>query len=347
MELAEHLLRQESDEGKRSCIREALRLCHQIALGVGLGEPYYLILDNDVLNALQKPNIYRVRYIALILLFRAIKNQNRNFRIAINPAIFFEFNGEEAFQNTESFEIGWTILERTISQTELPIFYFGLETFKKAKAQLKSIKHDIKIITTALEQINSLSWKVNLRRGFGVTFPHAVAREECPKVKTKYFSEHHTRLFLESVIESKIIHHKDNDKYARKNFRNKRTIEKSKLLESKKGRLKGIGDLSLISLCDIGSQFHHQPDSTAIAITFDERLENSLIYHSSISIHSQPLVGGKEDENSIEEKMTDFLNRSQKVRIANEEAQRFIAEFSSALKNTSWLRDALSSAPTE
>jgi hypothetical protein len=343
MELAEHLLKQESDECKIKCIDDAFRLCHQITLGFGLGEPYYLVLDNDVLNALQKPNIRSTQYIALILLFRTIKKQKKDFRIAINPAIYFEFNGEKAFQNSEAFENGWADLNRAVAQTELPIFSYGLDTLKQAKAQLKSIKHDIKAINAALVKIKSMNWKVNLRRGIGVTFPHVIAREKCPKIKTKYFSTHHTRLFLASVIESKIIHHKDNDNYAKKKLRDEGAIKKSKLLEYKKGRLTGVGDLSLISLCDIGSQFHHQAKSTSIAITFDKRLERTLIEHSRISVHSQHLIGGQEDKNSIKEKMNDFFERSQIVKDVNEDAQKFIAEFASELKNTTWLSEALES----
>ncbi len=337
MELAEHLFKQESDIGKEECLYEAMRLCNQIANGYGLGEPYYLVLDNDVLNALQKPNKYPVRYIALILLFRKLKNLNEDFRITVNPVIFFEFNGEKSFQSDEAFKAGWHTFRRAVYQTGLPIYSYNLDTFKGAKAQFKSIKHDIKIIKNALEQIKATDWKVNLRSGNLVTFPHVISEERCPRVKTKYFSIHHTRLFLKSVIESRIVHHKENDKFARKNFCSKDVVNKSHLLKNKKGQLKGIGDLSLISLCDIGSQFHNQSDSTTIALTFDKTLEKALSQHSQIGIMSQPLVGGQEDKNSITEKLSDFHIKGQVLTDINKQADLFMSDFWDELKNTSWL----------
>jgi len=208
MELAEHLLTEMDRNQQRYCLENAIRLCDQVTNGYGFGEPYYIILDNDALNALQKPNIYPERYVALIILFRIIVKQGRDFRVLINPAIFYEFNGKILPQSETEFCNILDEITRTVSHTQVPAHTTGLSTFKQARSAIKSIEHDLKEIGAALIKIKERDWHIDCQRDSIIIPLSFIARENCPSVNIKYFSKFQTLRFLESVIESKIIHNK-------------------------------------------------------------------------------------------------------------------------------------------
>ncbi|WP_041245577.1 hypothetical protein [Geotalea uraniireducens] len=176
---------------------------------------------------------------------------------------------------------------------------------------------------------------------------HKPNRTTLPQIKTKYFSERRAKIFLENVIQSKIVHHKGNDPDARKIMRNNEVIVESKLMEIEKGRLKGVGDLSLLSLCDIGSQFHGEAPFTAIGLTFDERLETVLASHSSLTIQSQQLIVGKDDEESVKEKIFEFVEKGRTLSEINKKAESFHGEFIHILVNVEWVKNALQSLQSE
>jgi len=102
-----------SNQDKRSCIQDALRLIYQIAPGIGLAEYYSIFPDNDVLNALEKPLNYKTRYIALKIAFNFLKTTDLRFKIIISPAIFIEFSDSHAFDDHNSFNKSMLYIERT------------------------------------------------------------------------------------------------------------------------------------------------------------------------------------------------------------------------------------------
>ncbi|WP_041245576.1 hypothetical protein [Geotalea uraniireducens] len=98
-------------------------------------------------------------------------------------AIFYEFSGEKAFQSEDDYDAAWIIFRRTVNPTGLKIYSVGFKTFNMAKAQIKSIKHDIAAINAALEKIKKTNWKVNLKEGSAIIFPHVVACKMCPQIQ--------------------------------------------------------------------------------------------------------------------------------------------------------------------
>ncbi|MFJ2366007.1 hypothetical protein ACIPIN_20260 [Pseudomonas sp. NPDC087697] len=333
---AQYFASMELDQKNRVTF-EVTELLIQVSLGVGLPQPYYLVIDNDVLNALQKPDEYRERYVALMLLFDYIRRSELDFRSAITPVIFIEFSEKDALTTADAFNIAMKHLHQTVAKTGLQLFCQGLSNFKEAKRSEKSINHDLHEISSALSKIKLNEYKIDLSRPNNrIMLPHAAARYLAPKFKPKYFSRGHTELFIQAAIESKILHNKKNDAYVRKNFHNKYAIRTSKLLTLQSGRLKGMGDLSILSLCDIGSQFSQKFSATSIGLTFDERLRDVLASHSDLTVTSDILISGEETPKSIRKKMFSFLRESQGVERVNAVTTTFATGIADFLKSVEW-----------
>jgi len=115
------------------------------------------------------------------------------------------------------------------------------------------------------------------------------------------------------------------------------------MLENKKGKITGLGDLSILSLCDMTRQFHNDENFTTIGVTFDVRLYGILSTHSSIVSHSDPILLGGETKESIGRKLGDFYERGQKLTEANKAATDFFREFADCLREMEWVKGAISS----
>ncbi len=345
VDLAEYLISKFSSNEIEQCIEYTTRLIGQVHSGYGLSEPYYLFLDNDVLNALRNPNDYPVRYVALIVFFKALKAHPSTFNIAISPAVFFEYCQKDVVTSEDKLKLGWYQIGRAIKPLDADFYSIGLGCLEKAKRTYDAIEKDKKLILSLLNEVKKSDWVVNLETKNGVKFPHAVANEFLAKFKFKleYFDDFFTYKYFESVIVSKILHNKKNSSYIRKTMRDPYAIKRAKLLVENKDKLKGSGDLSLLSLCDISSQFKFSSNDTNIALTFDKRLESTL-REQSIKIASTSLtIGGQngDTESSKQKKQEKYLKECERIEQASEAANRFFAEMISLLGEIQWFNKAL------
>jgi hypothetical protein len=120
------------------------------------------------------------------------------------------------------------------------------------------------------------------------------------------------------------------------------TQGESKLMEvTKKDKLKGVGDLSILSFCDLGSQFFHKSKFTAIGVTFDARLRDTLINHSQISAMSQQFVMGRDTEKTNRAKLDEFFNKTAEVSAVKELCHRWVNDFLDKLHQLEWVAAAL------
>ncbi len=341
IDLAEHFISKFSNDEISDCLGYTVRLISQIQLGYGLSEPYYLFLDNDVLNALRKPNQYKIRYVALIAVFKALNHHHSEFKVAINPAIFFEFNRSSVLTSERDFDNGWYQLIRSVNPLGVECCSVGLKTLSEAKLAYKAIENDKGHILKVLNDIKSKDWFVELETQNGIKLPHAVANEYLSELECSllYFDSFMTGLYLQSVIVSKILHNKRNSSYARKSMRDPYAIKMSKLLEGKKDKLTGRGDLSLLALCDISSQFKFSTKSTNIALTFDKRLESILIDKSKRIVSTT--INGDDTEDTKLEKRNRFEEESQRMEQSTEESFRFVGEMISLLNKVEWFNEAI------
>lgn len=336
MLLAEHLFKNLSVEKKLECLHEIIRLNRQLVNGLGLGKTYYLLLDNDVLNALSKPNSQSIRYISLIVTFIVLKRINLNIKLLINPVIFYEFNGEEAFNTEIEFNNAMNELTKLLLKLEVEVFVSDMKTFKEAKKNFKSIKHDIKIIHSAIKKIKSSDFSLNLDNSNpNYLFTPIIANKISPKISTKFFQSHKVQKFIDSLVQSKIMHNKENSKNS-KILRHKETLELSRLLKLKKNKLKGIGDLSLLSFCNMNEQFYNSSDIITIAISFDELLEKNLKNHSTITACER--IDFSNSREKIDKQLKNMEDIQQEFNYKDNEVEKFSLSFKNELLKVEWIK---------
>lgn len=326
----------ESQDITITCLHD---LYEQISLGIGTAKEYYLFLDNDVLNAIQKPLVYKERYVALSILFGFLRTSNLDFKITITPTIFIEFSEEWCLTNLDAFNLSIKFLSDTVMKTGLPLYQFGLSSYEEARQCMKNMKSDLNQITQAIKHIRDEDYHLVSHDGDWdqIKIPRTLAMKLAPTITTKYFSKFHTEQLIQSMIEEKILNSGKTDKNTRKKWRNDHSNNKAKLVTLKWHRVKGLGDLSIFSVCDLGSQFHLNSSSTSIGITFDRRLRKVLYYYSWITISSEPINNHKnETEESIHKKLKAFFEEDERLYLMDKCRDDFEESYKKYLDSIKW-----------
>lgn len=281
-------------EQKSQVIVTALRICAQVATGFALPSPYYLVLDNDVLNALQKPEQTIVRNVVLSIFFEFIRQTEEKVTIVVTPLTLKEFSLEDPFTSEAFFKKAMEGIDSVVKATSFEPLYLGLASFKEAQSYNKSLLHDIGILHNAIVNIKNKYKKttVDLKVGTATKFPHVAATEIAPSLDMKYFQKDYANYVIRSLIEHLIIINPQTDRYARSHMKSEDAANIANLLTIKKNRLKGAGDLGMLSMCDIGYQFFKNKNMSVIGLTFDQKLEKGLKSLSKIYISSDEIVIG-------------------------------------------------------
>lgn len=309
--------------------RRLIALRDQFFLGVGQPQPYYVVPDHSLLVSLRdaEKGGERAQYYAALAFFHFLAARTGyDVRLAVSPANLYEWNGARPLEKEEQFTATLETMHARLTPLGLTPFVIGFRGYREARKHVKSIAKDVKTISAALSYVKAKEWEFNLRHGESIYFPPYITDPLVPKMRLKYFSPHYVHLLLRSVIDSRLIQ-KCPDRYVRANLRVEGVERMASLLKLRKGRLQGVGDLELLTVCSISSQFYQNKDHTMIGLTFDETLAKVLRYHAAYSVDSEPVVAGVDDQESIGRKMKDWRGRMRHERRVDVEKDAFLAEF--------------------
>lgn len=146
-------------------------------------------------------------------------------------------------------------------------------------------------------------------------------------------------MLLCNVIENKIINSTKNKEFV-KNIRPGIAQDNGRLLKLKKSKVKGVGDLALLSQCHVGAQFHGNSSVSHIGITFDITLSKALDFSSSIALSSEPLNVGDESE-SIERMFLQFDEKVEALGKMNESGNAFFTSLLDSIHTIEWFKAEL------
>lgn len=310
IELADELFNKFSPKNKKLCIFHIIKLFRLINAGHGLSNHVTFIIDTNILIYLEAPerSTSKVFYCAIIFTFRAIYNLNVKYEILITPAVFWEFceNGKsEQIEYQHQLNKKISELVKMLSVLRLPVsispIIYNFMHYNETKYKIKS---DIYLMRKYLEKFKTLNLEegINNSRGIPLIYSSVVnyIQDNLDPDDLKYFDEKHVTLFLASHLNEMVLDVVDDQKIKQTNRDTTGTIKlRKKIIEFNNREIKGIGDIELLSFCDIGVQFHYSTRKTYVGLTFENKLIKLLLDHSEPVIGTRKIHMGRDDTELI------------------------------------------------
>jgi hypothetical protein len=318
------------DGEKRAFVGTLFRLHNQFLLAVGFPQPYYLVLDHSLLVALRDgmtKDGERASFLALSTFCHFLtRHSGYDVKASITPLSLFEWLERKPLRDEARFHAAMKEIAGHLASVGLPLYQAGCGSFKEARKNIDHIIGDVKRISGALAKVRGKKWEIEISQGDFVYFPPYLTERLVPKIRLRYFSPHYVRSALRSNIDRELIT-KSSDKYVRSKLRNEGVNKMAALVKFKKAELKGAGDLGLLQVCDLGSQFLRGARQTMVGLTLDGTLEDVLRHHSALHVDSEPIVAGRDDEESMKRKITDCFTRASFFDRQGEAQREFRAKF--------------------
>jgi len=280
--------------------------------GYQFGVRIYLVLDNSVIQSFKHRDSQRARGIlalAFIAFCRFVKDwSNRETYLAVSPAAIYEHLGRPSTTTDTRIDAAINELREYFSECDLPIATVGFSDRAELKRNLDAIAADDTYLTSYFKGIDATDWKRDLSTPLGVKLPLAIANEYIPNnLPLKYFKPWYVKFVLIGRIEKLIAKQSQHNKDAMPITGGKLTNLLSLMNDfSKKGMLRGLGDIDMLQLCDITSQYQQVPNHVMLGQTFDEKLAETLFERMSF-FETKSVEFGRPDTKKQLQKVTDFL----------------------------------------
>ena len=203
--------------------------------------------------------------------------------MGVTPTVFYELNGLAPIKSKREYEQIYGKQLKVAIDLGVRVHEMGFRNFSELKVVNKKIYHDAKKIGSAISKINQKDWKTNFENKYGgITIPFAIAEEETPNIKLKYFSAFQVKFLLMHQIEKK-MYAENKDSQAARNLMNHNLMSSlGRLNKLKKGKLTGLADIELLTHAELSSQSRYKLPTVTAALTYDDNLLESLHERSAM-----------------------------------------------------------------
>lgn len=279
-----------------------------------VSERLLVFIDNNVIQDILKHErenepVRRTRFHALLaLLMLAEDFYQFDIFACVSPAVFYEAAGRGSRGITETYQ---EVVD-AIAGTGLAMHAVGFESLDVLPEIFERIRADESSIRGALDKIKRTSWRHDFAPtwGAGMRIPFSVAEESCPEVHLNYFSAWHVKFLLMHIIERRMFDENEQNKAARK-LMLKPSERAFSILKSKGEGVEGLGDIELLTHCDLGNQTLRRSPSITMGVTFDRSLRDALLKRATVR-SQMSARGGVDDPADSAFRFTHMLRSSQR-----------------------------------
>lgn len=258
-----------------------------------VSERLLVFIDNNVLqDVLQRERsdqpLRRARFHALLaFLMLAEDYYSLDVFACVSPAVLYEAAHRGARPHLEAF----SETVDALAEIGLATHPIGLADPDDLPRLFESIRVDEGKIRLALDEIKNKSWKRNFSSGvFGTRIPFSVAEDECPEVQLDYFHPWYVKFLMMHIIEKRMYNENSDQPKARKLMRNPQ--EKAfTFLKPKNEGVEGLGDIELMTYCDLSAQTIRRSPHITMGVTFDEGLRKALWGRATVQSQTSVVVG--------------------------------------------------------
>ncbi|MEM5433470.1 conserved hypothetical protein [Cupriavidus taiwanensis] len=337
----EAFLKAASDEEKRNFITAFFDLVELLTYYATVSERLFIFIDNNVLQDILKRDgereaRRRTRYHALLAVLAVAEDHFiLDIFACVTPAVLYEaaYRGSRRIPELQAEVVD------AIAQLGLMTHFVGVNSTEELGGLFKAIRCDELAIRAALDKIKSQSWARNFAGTLpgGTLIPLGVAERECPQVSLSYFDPWYVKFLLMHDIEKRMFAENSNQKKARRFMTNPQEKAFS-VLKTKDDGVEGLGDIELMTYCDLGSQTLGRAPHITFGLTFDDGLRKAL--QRRATVRSQVSVrGGVDNAREGASRISYFFADS--ARRTNKAERRRKEYVEAAQKAFRFIRDAI------
>jgi len=251
------------------------------ANGYELEGPIRLVLDNSIIQSFKHRDTDRKRglhALAYIAFCRFVTEwSDRPTVLALSPAAIYEHVGRRSPVIEEAHA---TLLElqSLFAETKLPVATLGFSSITSLLDILRDIEADDDYLTQYVRGLDNASWKTDLRAPVGIKIPLGIAYDAIPDdLPMRYFDPWYVQFVLSGRVEQHIIEQSRHDPSAMPISSGDMTKDLADLNEfSRKGLLKGLGDIDMLQICDVQRQYQQNLGYVLLGQTLDCGLSTVL-----------------------------------------------------------------------
>jgi hypothetical protein len=289
----ETFLESAPDEAKSEFLDALSALNKMLIDHATVSERLLVFIDNNVLqDILQRERsdqpLRRTRFHALLaFLMLAEDYYLLDVFACVSPAVFYE----AAHRGTRPHLDAFSETVDALAEIGLATHTVGISDPDDLPGLFELIRVDEGEIRLALDEIKNKSWKRNFSSGmFGTRIPFGVAEDECPEVRLGYFDTWYVKFLLMHIIEKRMYNENSGQPKARKLMRNPQEKVFS-FLKPKNEGVEGLGDIELMTYCDLSAQTIRRSPHITMGVTFDEGLRDALGRRATVQSRTSVVVG--------------------------------------------------------
>lgn len=314
--LIEEFLSTATDEEKNSFLADFDKVVDMLHRYAGISERLVVLIDNNVLQDIAKRNSDRKRLQRFVSLQAALLLAQEYYMLelfgCISPAILYEWAGKKLIASEQDAKGVFYSASDTIAEMGLVTHRAGFNGFNQLPKLFKLIRTDEEQIQVALRSVADTSWQRDFesKSGLGGTrIPFGMAEDECPEVSLRYFNPWTVKFLVMHMIEKGMYRENKEQPRARSHMVFGGTTAFGVLKAKSKG-VEGLGDIELLSYCDLTSQtMSHSPDIT-MALTFDDKLLASLRLRYGAATLGASVQGGSAEVSDFSRTMAWSMRNS-------------------------------------
>ncbi|UCV27579.1 hypothetical protein [Ferribacterium limneticum] len=275
------------------------------ARGYELPGPIRLVLDNSLIQAYKHKKTDRSRGIdalAYTAFCRFVSGwSDRSVCLVLSPMAIYEHLGRRLPASLKALECAVEEVFGLLSDTRLPVRLLGFDDGESLLATLTDIAADEAYLTDFVKNLDKANWQADLKAPIGVKIPLSIAMSSLPEsMPLCYFSKLYVNEVLASRIEQHIVRQSNHDPAARPICSGELSKSLAALNTFKKnGLFKGLGDIDILSICDVSRQFQQSAGDVWIGQTLDKGLAEVLVRRHIYSVSRGVDMGHPEKEKQI------------------------------------------------
>jgi len=323
-----------SDQEKQKFLTDMFKLESMLTTYASVSERLLIFIDNNIIQDIFKQDVDRERKQRLHSFLAVLALAQDYYLIDvfayISPAVLFEAGGKRNDYSISQVEKLVSNIVDAMADVGLAAHTVGFSTKRDLLNIFKKISFDETQIRAAIDNVVARCWErdFSITEYGGIRIPFSLAEEECPEINLTYFHLPIVKWIFMHMIEKRMYRENKNQPRARRLMVNGNETTFS-IIKTKNAGVEGLGDIELLTYCDLTSQTMRNSPEITMGFTYDDRLYETLTERSSVVSVGPTIQGGVDNIEDSTVVFTSYLRQSAR---RTDKANRRMREYSDALK---------------
>ncbi|QJP98693.1 hypothetical protein C798_00140 [Herbaspirillum rubrisubalbicans Os34] len=322
-----------NEQEKRTFLTDMFKLEAMLTHYATVSERLLIFVDNNIIQDILQRDIHSDRKRRFYSFLAALSLAQDYYLIdvfaCISPAVLFEVGGKRSNHSLAEAEKIMASVIDAMAEVGLATHLVGFNSTRDLLNLFKKISYDESQIRIAMDKVVARRWERDFSAACqygGIRIPLSLAEEECPEIRLTYFSPWVVKWIFMHMIEKRMYRENKNQPKARAlmHLGNETTFS---IIKSKDMGVEGLGDIELLTYCDLTNQTIHNSPEITVGLTYDGRLYETLMARSNVVTVGSTHEGGVDNpEDSTLAFMWDIKQSEKRTKKINQRMRGYASE---------------------